>query len=111
MTTTMEGRVHPSCYDLMPVVLPESLDCLRGPTSGVVMLPITLDWSPDPTYDLADPIQVCSLYRTVVREAACPGDLTAWLDQSMLREVWNTLIIPNRHRLAWESTFPDLASC
>jgi hypothetical protein len=32
----------------MPVVVPDSLDALRGPADGTVRLPIHLDWGPDP---------------------------------------------------------------
>jgi hypothetical protein len=35
-----------------PVVAVDDLACLRGPSTGVVILPITLSWTPGTRYDL-----------------------------------------------------------
>ncbi|MFE2277732.1 hypothetical protein ACFXAE_10845 [Streptomyces sp. NPDC059454] len=48
--------------------LPESLDELRGPTHGVVDLPLHMAWSGMTSYDLGKPRQHMSLYRTVLHE-------------------------------------------
>jgi hypothetical protein len=43
----------PTHQNTRPTFLPDSLDDLAGPTVGVVVLPVYLDWSHDSTYDLA----------------------------------------------------------
>jgi len=96
---------------MMPVVLPSSLDDLQGPADGVVTLPRHLDWSPSRTYDVADPARVRTLYRTVLREAATISDVTMWVNRSRLKSVWPDLVLPDWVRAAWESAFPELASC
>ena len=100
-----------SVYDLMPVVLPYSLDDLQGPTEGIVTLPSHLDWSPVRAYDCSDPVRIRTLYRTVLCEAATISDVTTWVNHNLLVSVWPDLVLPDRVREAWELAFPELASC
>ena len=109
MSTTMRPSI--SVYDTMPIVVPSSLSDLRGPIKGTVTLLIHLDWSPARTYDLADPRRVRTLYRTVIREATFPTDLSNWLNSDTLFAVWPDLVLPDRVRQAWEEVFPELAPC
>ena len=92
-----------------PYTVPERLDLLRGPSSGMVTLPSRLDWSGDAVYDLDAPGRVVDLYRAVLIEAASPRDLYAYLDERVLRRLWALLWLPAQLRRAWEQRFPVLA--
>ncbi|HUZ37944.1 MAG TPA: hypothetical protein VMV17_16605, partial [Streptosporangiaceae bacterium] len=87
----------------------ESLDLLRGPSSGMVRLPTHLDWSGNAVYDLDAPGRIIDLYRAVLIEAAAPEDLYAYLDAGILRRLWALLWLPVQLRKAWEQKFPILA--
>ena len=102
---------RPTGRDLMPVCVVEDLADLRGPTSGQVTLPIRLDWSPRPTYDLDDPLDARSMYETVLREAFHESDLTDFLNIALLKQLWAGLVIPVKVRTAWEQVHPELAQC
>src|SRR5215467_7683901 len=91
-----------------PVVVPDRLDLLCGPTTGVVVLPRHLKWSGSAVYDLGSPGRIVDLYRTVINEAATPGDLYAYLDRSTLVTLWASMWLPMSIRRAWEDRFPDL---
>ncbi len=92
-----------------PVALPERLDLLDGPTSGVVELPRYLDWSGDARYDLDQPGMIIDLYRTVLNEAIKPADLYAYLNVHALKRLWSYMWLPQFVREAWERRFPELA--
>jgi hypothetical protein len=90
-------------------VVVASLADLRGPAEGTVELPLWLFWSsPDRTFDLADPDMRRWLYQTVLREAARPEDLTAYLDGDTLIALWPGLYLPEGVRQAWEEQHPAL---
>ncbi|HET8657597.1 MAG TPA: hypothetical protein VFM55_01210 [Micromonosporaceae bacterium] len=91
-----------------PVTVPDRLDLLAGPTTGVVTLPRHLDWSGCPVYDLDFPGRIVDLYRTVILEATKPDDLHAYLNEATLRRLWPQLWLPAPVRTAWQSRFPDL---
>ncbi|MEU8000155.1 hypothetical protein AB0B66_03110 [Catellatospora sp. NPDC049111] len=93
-----------------PVVLPEGLELLAGPTSGVVALPRHLKWSGSARYDLDEPGRIMDLYRTVINEATTPDDLHRYLNKAALRSLWETIWLPAPVRAAWERRFPDLAT-
>jgi hypothetical protein len=66
-------------YQGRPVLVAASLADLRGPTSGVVELPLRLYWSaPDRTFSLDDPAERQKVYKIVVREARRPDDLAVF---------------------------------
>ena len=94
--------------DNRPYVVPESLDELTGPTGGLVELPVMLDWSPRRSYDLADPRQLRLLYERAIREAGSVADLRAYLNGTILREVWPDLFLPRQVLAVWYARFPDL---
>lgn len=86
-----------------------SLADLRGPTSGVVELPLRLYWSaPDRTFSLDDPAERQKVYKIVVREARRPDDLAVFLDGGMLIALWPDIFLPKPVRRAWEDEHPDL---
>jgi hypothetical protein len=82
---------------------------LRGPVSGTVTLPLWLYWSgPSPEFDLGEPFMRRWLYQIVLREAARPEDLTAYLDGGTLIELWPELFLPRGVRQAWQELHPEL---
>ncbi|WP_234386782.1 transcriptional regulator [Streptomyces scabiei] len=91
--------------------LPESLDELRGPTRGVVELPLHMAWSGMTSYDLGKPRQRMGLYRTVLHEGL-HDDLPRYLNQDLLLHLWPVLrtLVGRTVRAVWEDAFPQLAS-
>ncbi|MDN3269700.1 hypothetical protein [Streptomyces sp. MA15] len=91
--------------------LPKSLDELRGPTHGVVDLPLHVAWSGITSYDLGKPRQRMGLYRTVLHEGLY-DDLPRYLNQDLLLELWPVLrtLVGRSVRAVWEDAFPQLAS-
>ena len=93
-----------------PVVVPDRLDLLRGPTAGIVRLPRHLDWSPNTEYDLDSPGRIVDLYRAVIAEATSPADLHTYLDHATLLRLWSYIWLAPPVRRIWEQKFPELAS-
>lgn len=93
-----------------PVVVVDDFARLHGPSSGVVTLPITLNWTPRSTYDLDSPTARRSLYEVVLREALEEAELEEYLDAHLLRELWRSLTLPRTVRTAWEQHHPALAA-
>lgn len=93
-----------------PVIVPVSLDDLRGPSAGAVELPVRLYWSAGSRlFDLADPDQVAALYDAVLdAPAATIGDITTFLNAGLLVSTWPALSMGRAKREAWERQFPAL---
>lgn len=89
-------------------VLPDSLDDLRGPTTGTVELPNRLLWNPSRPFDLSDDARLRSMIRIVIREARAQDDLRKYIDRDSLVRLWSSLGLPERIRSAWEARFPEL---
>ncbi|MBW8706911.1 hypothetical protein MBT84_45505 [Streptomyces sp. MBT84] len=98
--------------------LPKSLDELRGPTQGIVHLPLHMAWSGMTPYDMDKPRQRMGLYRTVLHD-----DLPRYLNQDLLLQMWpvlrtlvgraawwtvraRTSMSPPRGRLPWPTSQP-----
>ena len=103
--TVPRGYVY---ADHIPYVTPDSLDDLRGPTSGVVAVGPHIDTSLDPTYELGDPNRARELYGATVRDGFV-ADHVRVLDRRLLLRLWPQLNLPVRCRAIWEQTFPELA--
>lgn len=85
-----------------PFVLPARLEELEGPTvSGRVRLPMHLDWSTRREFDLADPVDRRRVYELVLREGDLE-DLRRYVDPRDLAELFDTLVLPEPIRAAWE---------
>lgn len=95
--------------DGRPYTVPDSLEELTGPTTGVVELPLRLDWSEQGRYDLSDQRQLNLMYEVVIRESMRVEDLRAFLDGPTLRRVWRRLWLPRKVRALWEARFASLA--
>ena len=91
-----------------PYVTPETLDELTGPATGVVELPVTLEWSERRTYDLSVVSDRRLMYERVVREAMTVDALRGYLNRALLVAAWPSMYLPRRVRSSWESRFPVL---
>ncbi|MFI9825261.1 hypothetical protein ACIHFC_33210 [Streptomyces sp. NPDC052013] len=91
--------------------LPASLDELRGPTGGLVDLPLHVAWSGMTSYDLAMPRQRMALYRTVLHEGL-RDDLSRYLNRDVLVQMWPVLrtLVGRTVRTVWEDAYPQLAA-
>lgn len=101
--------VEVTARQLRPVIVPESLQDLHGPASGVAELPVRLYWSSGSRqFDLTDPDQVAAMYDAVLDGAAALGDITGHLDAGLLVRAWPGLGMSRAKREAWENRFPVL---
>ncbi len=109
---TMPAGVSRAQYQSRPgrlAVVAASLADLKGPTEGIVELPLWLFWSsPDRMFDLSQPFMLRSMYETVLGEASRPEDLAAYLDGDTLISLWPELFLPKGVRQAWEDSHPVL---
>ena len=109
MATVQAARFR-ARYESRPgrgVVVAASLAELRGPTEGVVELPIWLFWQPDRRFDMSEPAVARWMYQTVLREAARPEDL-GYLNGELLVKMWPELCLPPGVRQAWVEQHPAL---
>lgn len=87
------------------VELPASLDELRGPTTGVVRLPLRLYWSgPDPQgveWDVGTDDGRTWLYEVVLREGTL-DDVRRFVAGNELARLWERLYLPPWLRAAWD---------
>lgn len=102
---TMASRTY---AENRPYLLPETLGELAGPVTGVIQLPLRLDWSERAEFHLEDPAERNVMYERVIREATRVDDLRSYLNEQVLRQVWDRLFLPARIRRSWEDRFPDL---
>ncbi len=93
-----------------PVVVADDLTRLRGPSAGVVTLPVTLNWTPRTRYDLGSETAQRSLYQVVLREAHTEAELEEYLNAGLLRRLWGSLTLPRAVREFWEAQHPVLAA-
>lgn len=101
----MAGRVY---AENRPYLLPATLGELVGPLTGVIQLPLRLDWSERTEFRLDDPAERNVMYERVIRETTRAEDLRLYLNEQVLRQVWNQLFLPVPARRTWEDRFPDL---
>jgi hypothetical protein len=99
----------PAPRTLRPVVMPETLEDLRGPASGPVELPVRLYWSAGSrTFDLDSRHEAADMYEAVLDVASSRGDLARYLNAGLLVQVWPVLGMNRAKRAAWENRFPVL---
>jgi hypothetical protein len=91
-----------------PYLVPETLRELTGPVTGIVVLPLRLDWTERAEFHLDDPAERNVMYERVIREATRIDDLRAYINGATLREAWRQLFLPARVRQVWEERFPVL---
>lgn len=100
------GRVY--FRDVKPYAVVGSLDRLRGPAGGVIVLPHSVLWAPGGgQVDLDRPGELRMAYRAVLNEGTV-SDLEMVLNRDRLVRVWSELLLPLRVIELWESRFPEL---
>ena len=105
---SLSGRKRNTSYsDFRPVLVPESLDALQGPTRGVVTLPTWIDWTPRKTYNIDDKFDRAAFYQVVISEAT-PAEMDQYLDRETLIRTWPSIGISQKTAKVWEETFPQL---
>ena len=93
--------------DIVPYEVPASISALHGPATGMLELPITVHWGPQRLFDLDRPGLRRAAYRAIVREGTT-ADQEALLNAGLLTQVWPDLLLPERCRTLWETTFSEL---
>lgn len=91
-----------------PYLVPETLSELSGPVSGIVVLPLRLDWTERAEFHLDNPAERNVMYERVIRESTRIDDLRAYINGAVLNEAWRQLFLPARVRQIWEERFPTL---
>jgi len=98
----MAGRTY---AENRPYLLPETLAELAGPVTGVIWLPLRLDWSARTEFHLNDPAERNVMYERVIREATRIDDLRSYLNEESPPSL--DAAIPARSRAAkLGSSFP-----
>lgn len=86
--------------------MPDALDELRGPLTGVVGLPARVFWSgPDPRavrWDLSDPSRRRDLYELVLVEGTV-DDVRGLVNGPELVRLWDEMFLPLWVRAAWRA--------
>ena len=93
----------------IPYAVPDSLDDLTGPTTGIIALPERIE----PTgrrYDLDDPSSRVSMYVRVISDATSVEQLATYLNRDMLVALWPHLHLPRWCFKRWHERFPELAA-
>jgi hypothetical protein len=91
--------------------IPESLESLAGPSSGPVTLPNRLAWSGPDTFDVSDPKQRLTLYRTLL-DCGQRADFARYVNAGLFVQDWPRIRrLTGRSVIAvWESRLPPLAA-
>jgi hypothetical protein len=94
--------------DSLVYLVPEALEDLKGPASGIVELPIHLDWGPDRRYDVADDGSCAVLYQLTLQNSGSLDEMAGIVNAGRLVGLWPSMRLPDRCRQAWEMAFPQL---
>ena len=90
-----------------PVSLPDDVaDPSIVKASGHVTLPLHIDWSGDPVYDLDDPQQRRLVYMKVLAEGL-DADVRHIIDVAELAALWPGMVLPSAVRDVWEPWLRD----
>ena len=106
-TGAMSTSAARASYD-RPYAVPATLAELRGPTGGVVVLPLSLAWTGRRRFDLARPADLARMYKVVLHEARDVDDIRRFLNRDLLVEHWDEIRAGRTVRALWESRFSDL---
>ena len=94
--------------DSLVYVVPESLESLEGPASGVVELPIHLDWGPDRRYEAGDDASCRTLYQLALQNSGSTDEMAKIINPGRLVALWPSMRLPDRCRQRWNDAFPQL---
>ncbi|RKN23616.1 hypothetical protein D7147_00700 [Micromonospora musae] len=91
--------------------IPASLAELAGPEHGRVELPVRLAWSGLSRFDVGDPRQRLTLYRTLM-DCGQREDISRYVNSELLRRDWPRMRRLTARRLIslWERRLPELAT-
>jgi len=91
--------------------IPESLAALEGPDEGSVSLPVRLAWSLPEKFDVTNPGERLTLYRTLLGEGL-PEDIVRYVNADLLRRDWPLIrrLTARRIIALWERRLPELAA-
>jgi len=109
VTVSAQGSIRVRFQDVKPYDAPASLDDLRGPSDGELVLPHHVHWGPRRDVNLSRAGDVLTAYQAIISEGMV-GDQVTILNRSLLLEFWPELILSARVRNLWESRFPELAA-
>lgn len=109
MTVSGQGSTRVRFQDVKPYDAPASLDDLRGPRDGEIVLPHHVHWGPRRDVSLSRLGDLLAAYQAVISEGMVADQVTI-LNRSLLLELWPDLILSVRVRSLWESRFPELAA-
>ena len=109
MTVPAQGTTRVRFQDVKPCDAPASLDELRGPREGELVLPHHVHWGPRRDVNLSRKGDVLTAYQATISEGMA-ADQVAILNRSLLLGLWPELILSARVRSLWESRFPELAA-
>lgn len=96
--------------DTIPYVVPDSLDDLQGPTSGVVELPQAIDPLTGTRYNLDNLDEQVSMYSRVISEASRTDELARYLNRDVLVQLWPSLTLSRFCVRKWNARFSELAA-
>lgn len=103
--TPMNGATRRDGGWKAPVWLPDRLEDLHGPETGLVQLPLRIHSSgagPAETFDLADDAQRMTLYQ-IVLENGRAEDICRYIHAEALRRFWDHMWLSPHVRRAWEA--------
>ncbi|TYB38925.1 hypothetical protein FXF50_06565 [Micromonospora sp. AP08] len=91
--------------------IPASLGLLAGPDQGRVSLPVHLAWSGPSEFDVTDPRQRLTLYRTLM-DCGQRDDIVRYVNATLLRRDWPRIrrLTARRIIALWERRLPELAA-
>jgi hypothetical protein len=101
----------PSRYAGLPRRIPRSLADLAGPAHGTVRPPTRLVWSGPTEFDIDNPGQRLTLYRTLI-DCGQRDDFIAYVNADLLVQDWPVIRRLTGRRIVeiWEASLPDLAN-
>ncbi|WP_024821108.1 hypothetical protein [Arthrobacter sp. 31Y] len=94
--------------DSLVYLVPDSFEDLKGPASGVVELPIHLDWGPVRRYDVGDDASCRTLYQLTLQNSGSTEEMAWFLNAGRLLALWPSMRLPGRCRQLWNDAFTQL---
>lgn len=92
-----------------PIVIPESLDELRGPASGLMEIPISVMWASQQLYVLdAGDDEACADVYSEALGTATLEELRMIINKNTLLRVWPKMTGDRMTRTMWEGRFSEL---
>jgi hypothetical protein len=91
--------------------IPRSMAEFRGPEHGMVGLPVRVAWSGLREYDIDNPAERLTLYRSLM-DCGQREDIGRYINGDLLREEWPRIRRLTARRIIdlWERLLPALAS-